>query len=259
MQLLQRALGVVDDGAFSDFQLKKRRIQAGITQHIGDLVIKVRTPKRTARDIHRDKFKITPLGLPLNHLRAGLAHHPAVDFADQPGTLGNGNEVGRRYQPALRMLPAHQRLDADHPPAAQVMHRLVIHTQFLSFKGPAQLAGGLHALQGPCGQLLGVQGIAGAPTVLGLEQCRVGIAQQLLGTQGIARAQADPDAGTDEQGMAVQHEGIFEHIDEGLCQCGNLIDLVAMLDQHGKLVTAQAGQGGIACQPTLEAFGNSLE
>ena len=102
------------------------------------------------------------------------------------------------------MLPAHQRLDADQATGLEVVNRLVIHPQLLLLQRPAQFEGGLDPLLGVGGQLFGVKGVAIAPGALGLEQRRVGVAQQLLGAQGIAGEQADTDAGVDEQLMPVE-------------------------------------------------------
>ncbi|MNN91228.1 hypothetical protein D3C81_2093070 [compost metagenome] len=61
------------------------------------------------------------------------------------------------------------------------MHRLVVNPQFLLLQRPAQLECDLHTLLGVGGQFFGVQGITVAAAALGLEQRRIGIAQQLLG------------------------------------------------------------------------------
>ena len=44
----------------------------------------------------------------------------------RPAVLGDRDELARQQQAARRVLPAHQRLDADEPPAAQVDDRLVV-------------------------------------------------------------------------------------------------------------------------------------
>ena len=50
---------------------------------------------------------------PRRRLAAGLAQDPFADRDDEAALLGERNEVAGRDQAALRMLPAHQRLEAD--------------------------------------------------------------------------------------------------------------------------------------------------
>ena len=47
---------------------------------------------------------------------AGLAQHPVADRVDQPGFFGDRDEDAGRDQAVRRMMPAQQRLDADHAP-----------------------------------------------------------------------------------------------------------------------------------------------
>ncbi|MNZ67791.1 hypothetical protein D3C78_860470 [compost metagenome] len=259
MQLLKGHLRVFHHRAFGNFQLQHGRVQRRVVEHLGDLLVKVTMAKQPAGNVHRNKLQRPPLGLPLHHLQAGLTQHPGVDIGDQPGALGNRDELPGRHQPALRMLPAHQRLDADHLAAEQVMHGLVIHPEFFLLQCPTQLPGGLDPLLGMGGQLFGVQRIARAAVALGLEQRRIGIAQQLLGAQGVAGEQADADADADEQALAVDLERRFHAVDDALRQSGGLAHLRAVLGQYGKFVTTQAGQGHAVAQQRLQALTDHLE
>ena len=56
----------------------------------------------------------SPPGLQPHQCAAGLLDHPVTHAHDQAGRLGNGNEFGRGYRTALRMLPAHQQLSSHH-------------------------------------------------------------------------------------------------------------------------------------------------
>ena len=47
------------------------------------------------------------------------AQHPARQRLDQPGLLGDGNELVGRHQAAQRVLPAHQRFDPDSSPVCR--------------------------------------------------------------------------------------------------------------------------------------------
>ena len=116
------------------------------------------------------------------------------------------------------MLPAHQRLDADQATGLQVVHRLVVDPQFLLLQRAAQLEGDFDPLLGVSRELFGVQRVAIAAAALGLEQRRIGVAQQLFGAQCIAGKQADAEAGVDEQFMAVEAERLLERIENTLSQ-----------------------------------------
>jgi len=64
--------------------------------------------------LHRRQVDRNPdIGGPFARLGAGLAQDPVAELADQPGFLGDRNELRRRNGAAGRMLPAHQRLGAD--------------------------------------------------------------------------------------------------------------------------------------------------
>ena len=147
--------------------------------------------------IDRDERQVAALGLPAHHLPTGLVEHPGIDLGDQPDALGNGNEITRRNHAPLRVLPAHQGFETHAAQIVQGMHRLVEHPQFMVFQRMAQLACRLYPVLGVGGQFLGIQGVAGTPVALGLEQRRVGVAQQLFGTRRIAGVEADADAGSD--------------------------------------------------------------
>lgn len=106
-------------------------------QHFGNLLVQLVLAKQPAGDVHRHKCQLPAFGLPLHHLQAGLAEHPGVDFGNQPGALGNRDELARRHKAALGVLPAHQCLDPDLPACRQVMYRLEVHPQLILLQGPA--------------------------------------------------------------------------------------------------------------------------
>ena len=62
----------------------------------------------------------------LGGLGAGLPQHPLAERHDQPGLLGERNELGRRDHAALGMVPAQQRLEAADLVALEVDERLVV-------------------------------------------------------------------------------------------------------------------------------------
>ena len=65
--------------------------------------------------------------------------HPAGQVGDQAGALGQRHELAGREQAARRVLPAHERLDADHRAGAQRDLRLVVQDELVLVDRAAQL------------------------------------------------------------------------------------------------------------------------
>src|SRR5439155_13702035 len=49
-----------------------------------------------------------------------LANDPRADFDDEPGLFEDRQKRGRRDEPVARMVPAQERLRADHPLVAEI-------------------------------------------------------------------------------------------------------------------------------------------
>ena len=59
----------------------------------------------------------------------------------EPGVLDGGDELRRRQQAALGVLPAHERLGADERAGAQVVLRLEVHDELVLGQRRPQLGG----------------------------------------------------------------------------------------------------------------------
>ena len=88
------------------------------------------------RQVHRDLDVVGPP----HRVVAGATDHPLAERHDQPGLLGERNELVGRDQPAGRMPPAHQRFHAAPLPGLDVEERLVVHLELASCDGVAQIA-----------------------------------------------------------------------------------------------------------------------
>src|SRR5262245_57040297 len=75
---------------------------------------------------------------PGRRLAAGLAQNPFPDLHDEAAVLGERNEGRGRDQPAFRMPPPYQRLEA-HNLAADPRLRLVEQGELLVLDGRAEL------------------------------------------------------------------------------------------------------------------------
>ena len=197
--------------------------------------------------------------MPLNHLPTGLLQHPGVNFCNQSGALGDRNKLSRRQQPPQWMFPAHQRLNTNQATGLQIVHRLVIHAQLVLLQGTAQIPGHLNTVLRMGCQLFGVQGIAFTPYAFGLEQGRVGIAQQLLGIQCVFGEYADTDTGADKQLVFIDIEGAFHDLQHLLRSIGGMGHLRAIIDQHGKLIATQSSHGKAFAKYPLQTVRDCLE
>jgi hypothetical protein len=79
------------------------------------------------------------LVVPVAQLLAGLIQYPFADGDDGAVLLGQRDEQVRRNQPVFRMLPANQRLDADHAVIAVADLRLVDQVELLAGQRIAQV------------------------------------------------------------------------------------------------------------------------
>ena len=88
------------------------------------------------RDAHRDVGEA--LG-PAGHLGDGALEHPAPERRDEPGLLGQRDELDRADDPARRVLPAHERLDGDRAQRGRVEDRLVEDAELVALQRAAQV------------------------------------------------------------------------------------------------------------------------
>ena len=70
---------------------------------------------------------------------AGLPHRPFAERDDEPGLLGQRDELGRRDEAALGVMPAQQRLEAADLVAREVDERLVVELELAVGQRLAQI------------------------------------------------------------------------------------------------------------------------
>ena len=73
-------------------------------------------------------------------LRAGGAQDPFAERHDQAGLLGDRDELAGGISAALRMLPAHQRLEAGEPAVAELELGLIVELELVRAQRKAQVA-----------------------------------------------------------------------------------------------------------------------
>nr|BFE72914.1 hypothetical protein GCM10020092_062150 [Actinoplanes digitatis] len=178
------------------------------------------------------------------------AQHPSGEQFDHARLLRRRQELGRREQATLRMLPADQRLQPVDLVVAEADLGLVVQHQFVAFDRAAQL--GLHGQ--PVGRVgdavLGVEHDVGG-AALALVHRGVRALEQLLDLGAVPRVERDAEAGLDAQRHAVE-DGLADQFGAGgLDQVEH-----GVLGQPGydqaELVAAEAGHGVAPAQRLRE-------
>ena len=78
--------------------------------------------------------------MPGASLAAGLAQDPGIHLADQAMPFGGCDELAGVQQPAARMLPAHECLEAVQAGVGQAQDGLVVDHEFVALDGQPQVA-----------------------------------------------------------------------------------------------------------------------
>ena len=192
-----------------------------------------------------------PGPVPLGHLHAGLEQHSRAKGDDRAGLLGVRDEAVGHQHAAGGVLPAGQRLAADHQAGAQVDHRLEPRPHLTALQREPQVVLHLEPLGGPQPHGLVEDLVAGPAVLLGAVHRRVGVADQQLGVDHLARrCQGNAHAGRDDQVPAVDLEGPAQLARDALHDRENLLLGGELLTDQDELVATEAGQGvGGAEQP----------
>ena len=99
-------LGIVHQLAFGDLKLDQGRIDACRIDHGADAHIEVGLAELTRRYVHRHGNRPDAAGGPAFQVFAGASYDPFTDRHDEPGLFEHRNELRRRYDAPLGMLPA---------------------------------------------------------------------------------------------------------------------------------------------------------
>ena len=118
--------------------------------------------------------------------QAGLPQHPLADARDQPGLLGQPQELARLDHAALGVVPADQRLEADDLAAAQVDLRLVEEPELALLDGPLEVGLGARAGAHAAAHAV-VEHLVGDALALRAVHRLVGVADQLARRPARAR------------------------------------------------------------------------
>ena len=139
VERVDRPVEVVDDGAFRDLQLQKMRRKPGDRQDARHPPHDVWLAKLPGRDVDRHaEGHVREAAQEFGRLAAGLIEHPLADADDLAGLFGHRDELRRRDQPALPVLPADEGLHADHVAGRELDFGLVVQHKFPAVDRAAQ-------------------------------------------------------------------------------------------------------------------------
>src|SRR6185437_13399271 len=119
----QRHLDVLDQQTLRHLQHETLRLEVERLEHLRYLAYEISLGELTHREVdpHRLRVVVFVLAAPQLTLPARLFEHPAPDIGDEPRVFGDVDEIARRHEPALRVLPPQQRFDG-HDAAAVERH-----------------------------------------------------------------------------------------------------------------------------------------
>ena len=176
--------------------------------------------------------------------RQAWLEDPAADLDDEPGFLGQADELARHEQAPPGCLPADQRLEPDDRAVGEVDHRLVV--ERAARRDPRRRGAVPRA---PRARWRLRAGSAGRPRS---GPCRARfawyIAKSALRSSSVTPSLSapgvligDPDARGDDGGGAADPDRWPQGVDDPLGDDGRLGLVAQLLEQDGELVTPQPG------------------
>jgi len=247
---------VLQRGAFQhlDFQhpgRQRRVFRQQRRQALGEVVLL----QMVGGDVDADRQRHA-LCLPGLHLRQRAAYHPFAERDIQRAAFGVGQEVGRGQQALFRVLPAHQRLGADHPAVAHIDLGLVEQAQLALLQRLRQPPQPFLA-ETALAVVLGVEDlVAVAAFFLGLVHRLVGVAQQGVRVLLVLRVERDADAGRDLDADVAQLHRLGDGVQYPLQAVAAGLQVGQAGQQQHELVAAEARQGVAALQRVLQPLGD---
>ncbi len=196
-----------------------------------------------ARDVDRHPNPAAGVVCPRPGLAAGLVQRPATEFDDQPGVLGEFDELQRRDQAALGVPPAQQRFGPADPPVGQGDDRLVVQEELTGLHRPLKVGAAGEPVEHPGVQVVVVAHHLALAAFLGGIERQVRAAQQLGQGEGggVSTGQDQPGAGVHPYRLAVQQERAVERAQDPARERLGLGRVGDFFDEQRELVAAEPG------------------
>ena len=180
--------------------------------------------------------------MPARGLLQGLAKDVAAELDDEPGLLGEWDEVLRREAPAGRMVPAQQRLEACKLVGSKAGNRLIEDGDLLPIERHAELA-----LERQAALVLAAHGgvedlDAVGAGALGAQHGDLAVPQHFLrrGLRAVVHHDADGRGQNDLLGADLH--GRAQRAADPLGECRDVVRIAVGDEQDGELVAAETRQ-----------------
>ena len=255
-QDLGRRVALRHDHVLGHLEHQRARGQPVRLQGVRHLVHQVGLLQLPAGQVDADRQVATPVLPPAGEDLAGAPKDPAAQGNDQAGLLGHVEELAGRHQAPLRVLPAHQRLEAAQATVGEPDQRLVVESELASLEPLAQVGLQVELVQRPGVHQVVEDLVPRLPVGLGLVHGQVGVAEQGAGVVGAAVTQGDADADRGEHLLASQPEGAHQLRLDPVREAGGAAHARHLLQQDRELVAAQSGHGVRRSHAALEPAGD---
>ena len=247
--------GVTQEDALGHFHLEPFGAQARRRQRLHHLGMEAGFEQLFGRDVDIDLDVFRPVA----RFLAGLAHDPAADRHDQPGILGERDELAGADEAVLCRIPAHQRLEAHQLFGVRVDHRLIVQHHLVAPQRGAQRDLELAAFLGRGVELRFEAAMFAPAHVLGLIERKVGVAHHLFDRAAIARAFGRTDAGADIERVVIDLIGLRQAVDHPPGKIGDHLGGARIADHDGEFVPAQTPDHLVLAHQRLQPRRNLRE
>src|SRR3954453_1794347 len=182
-QRCQCQLGLGDHDAFGDLEPEQLRRHARTCQRLVDDRREVGIAQLARRHVDRHGRGLAAHTVvdPASQLRECFEQCPGADGHDRSGVFGDGDELGRRHDRAVTLLPAHQGFEADHIAGFEIEDRLMEETKLAAIERAIQRGLDREPMSDALVHRFVVDGEAVAAGVLGAVHRRVRVAQEVFG------------------------------------------------------------------------------
>ena len=191
---------------------------------------------------------------------AGLMHHPVAQWDNQPAFLRHRDELSRRQQTPIGVLPAHQPFRTDDAVAGDVDARLVVQHEFLIADGAADLGFQTQYLLRRVRHVLGVELVVAALVTLGNAHGHVGIGEHDIHRHARLLVHGNAHADIHANGMLRYREGLGHGLQDTL-EVDATLRLhrpQSILIYNRELIASDAGQRMMRGKAGRNTLGNQL-
>ena len=244
LQHLRGVLGIFHHHGFGELELERAARHHRARQHAAQILNEIVAQQLPRRDVDAGEQRIAqPQGaLPGAELLRGALQHEQAELDDQPGLLGDGDELGGRHAAELWMVPARQRLEAGDRAVFEPHDRLVEDGDFFALDGAAQvrLQGQPVGLARPHRRLEHLDAVAAA--ALGVIHRKLGVFEDLLAALRLVVAERHADRAGDEDFALVEGDRRAQGAADGLRHGGDFFGAALRQQDQRELIAGEAGE-----------------